>query len=33
MLNTTWSFIVFGVGLLVLSTVGFVVYFKRERWI
>jgi magnesium transporter len=31
-LNTTWSFIVFGLGLLILSIVGFVAYFKHKRW-
>ena len=31
-LNTTWSFIVFGLGLLVLSAVGFWIYFRRKRW-
>jgi magnesium transporter len=32
LLDTTWSFIVFGLGLLALSIVGFVVYFRRKRW-
>jgi magnesium transporter len=31
-LDTTWSFIVFGLGLLVLSTVGFIAYFRHKRW-
>jgi magnesium transporter len=31
-LNTTWSFVVFGLGLLVLSTVGFLIFFRRKRW-
>jgi magnesium transporter len=31
-LNTTWSFLVFGLGLLVLSVAGFAVYFKRKGW-
>jgi magnesium transporter len=31
-LNTTWSFIVFGLGLLLVSIAGFVVYFRRKRW-
>lgn len=31
--NSTWSFLVFGVGLLVASVVGFAVYFRRKRWI
>jgi magnesium transporter len=32
-LNTTWSFLVFGLGLLVVSAVGFWIYFRRKRWI
>src|SRR5262249_586163 len=32
LLDTTWSFIVFGVGLLVLSIAGFVLYFRHQRW-
>jgi hypothetical protein len=31
-LDTTWSFIVFGLGLLVISILVFVVYFRRTRW-
>ena len=31
-LNTTWSFAVFGVGLLLLSVLGLWVYFRRKRW-
>jgi magnesium transporter len=31
-LNTEWSFIVFGVGLLLVSIFGFIVYFRRKRW-
>lgn len=31
--NTTWSFLVFGIGLLVASVVGFGVYFRRKRWL
>ncbi|MGO9495388.1 MAG: magnesium/cobalt transporter CorA [Solirubrobacteraceae bacterium] len=31
-LNTTLSFVVLGVGLLVASIVGFIVYFRRKRW-
>ena len=32
LLDTTWSFIVFGLGLLLASILGFVVYFRRKRW-
>lgn len=32
-LDTTWSFIVFGLGFLVVSTVGFMIYFKRRHWL
>jgi len=31
-LNTEWSFIVFGVGLLLVSIIVFVIYFRRKRW-
>ena len=31
-LNTTLSFIVFGIGLLVVSIVGFIIFFRRKRW-
>jgi magnesium transporter len=31
-LNTEWSFIVFGVGLLLVSTLVFIIYFRRKRW-
>ena len=31
-LNTTWSFLVFGIGGLLLSTVGFLIYFRRKHW-
>ena len=31
-INTDWSFWVFGVGLLVVSIIGFVVYFRSRRW-
>ncbi len=31
-INTTWSFYVFGVGLLVVSVIGFWIYFRRKRW-
>jgi magnesium transporter len=30
--DTTWSFLVFGVGLLVASVLGFAVYFRRKKW-
>jgi magnesium transporter len=31
--DSTWSFLVFGIGLLVASVVGFAVYFRRKRWV
>jgi magnesium transporter len=31
-ISSTWSFWVFGLGLLVVSTVGFWLYFRRKRW-
>jgi magnesium transporter len=31
-LDTAWSFVVFGLGLLLLSVVGFWIYFRRKRW-
>ncbi len=31
-INTDWSFWVFGVGLLVVSIIGFIVYFRSRRW-
>jgi magnesium transporter len=31
-LNTEWSFIVFGLGLLLVSVVVFLIYFRRKRW-
>jgi magnesium transporter len=31
-INSTWSFVVFGLGLLLVSTIGFLVYFRRKRW-
>ena len=31
-INTDWSFWVFGVGLLVVATIGFLVYFRHRRW-
>lgn len=31
-LNTTLSFVLFGIGLLALSIVVFVIYFRRKRW-
>jgi magnesium transporter len=30
--NTTWSFLVFGLGLLLVSTIGFLIYFRRKKW-
>ena len=32
LLDTTWSFIVFGLGLLLISILGFLFYFRRKRW-
>jgi magnesium transporter len=32
LLDSTWSFIVFGLGLLLLSILGFIIYFRRKRW-
>jgi magnesium transporter len=32
-INNTWTFWVFGIGLLVASSFGFRIYFKRKRWI
>jgi magnesium transporter len=32
LLDTTWSFIVLGLGLLMVSMLGFAVYFRRKRW-
>lgn len=32
-LNTALAFILFGVGLLVLSTIGFLIFFRRKRWL
>jgi magnesium transporter len=31
-LDTTWSFYVLGLGLLVVSVIGFVIFFRRKRW-
>ena len=31
--NTTWSFLVFGIGLLVVSVIGFAIYFRRKSWL
>lgn len=31
-LNTTWSFIGFGLGLLLVSIVAFVIYFRSKKW-
>ena len=32
LLDTEWSFIVFGVGLLLVSIIVFLIYFRRKRW-
>jgi magnesium transporter len=32
-INHSWTFWVFGIGLLVASSFGFRIYFKRKRWI
>ncbi len=32
-LDTTWSFLVFGLGLLVVSVIGFGIYFRRKGWL
>jgi magnesium transporter len=31
-INHTWTFVVFGIGSLVVSTVGFLIFFRRKRW-
>jgi magnesium transporter len=31
-ISSTWSFWVFGIGLLVASAIGFWIYFRRKRW-
>jgi magnesium transporter len=31
--NTVWSFLVFGLGFLIVSVTGFMIYFKRRHWI
>jgi magnesium transporter len=31
-LETRWSFWVFGLGSLVVSAIGFYIYFRRKRW-
>ncbi|MGH2869625.1 MAG: magnesium transporter CorA family protein, partial [Solirubrobacteraceae bacterium] len=31
--NTTWSFLVFGLGSLVVSIVGFAIFFRRKGWL
>jgi magnesium transporter len=31
-LNSEWSFVVFGLGLLFVSIIVFIVYFRRKRW-
>jgi magnesium transporter len=32
-LNTEWAFWVFGIGSLVLSAIGFWIFFRRKRWL
>jgi magnesium transporter len=32
-IETTWSFVVFGLGLLIVSVVAFLLFLKRNRWI
>jgi magnesium transporter len=32
-LNTEWSFLVFGLGLLAVSILGFLIFFRRKRWL
>ncbi len=32
-LNTQWSFWVFGIGSLVASAIGFYIFFRRKRWV
>ena len=32
-INHTWTFWVFGIGLLVVSAIGFRIYFKRKSWL
>ena len=32
-IHSEWSFWVFGIGLLVVSAIGFRIYFKRKRWL
>jgi magnesium transporter len=32
-IDSDWTFWVFGIGLLVVSAIGFRIYFKRKRWI
>jgi magnesium transporter len=32
-IDTTWSFVIFGVGLLLLSTIGFLILFRRRHWL
>ena len=32
LLDTTWSFVVFGLGLLLISLVFFVFYFRHKKW-
>ncbi len=32
LISSTWSFYVFGLGLLAVSVIGFWIYFRRKRW-
>ncbi len=32
-INHNWTFFVFGIGLLVVSAIGFRIYFKRKSWV
>jgi magnesium transporter len=32
-INTSWSFWVFGIGSLVVSAIGFYIFFRRKRWV
>ena len=31
--NHLWAFLVFGIGLLIASVVGFAIYFRRKKWV
>jgi magnesium transporter len=32
-INHSWTFFVFGIGLLLVSAIGFRIYFKRKSWL